>query len=218
MRQQFLIRENHPCLLIFFAGWGMDEHPFRDYRPVGCDWMICYDYRSTEFDFSLVSGYESVRLVAWSMGVWAASQVFAASPGFIGRSVAVNGTIYPVNGEKGILPDIFYGTLNGLNEQTLGRFYRRMCGCAAELGSFRMKAPRRSLEELRDELEAVGEQAALRPVSPFRWDRAIVGSRDKIFLPSNQLQAWSGLTEIEEREIEHYSEACIREVLEWTNN
>lgn len=180
--------------------------------------MICYDYRSTEFDFSLVSGYESVRLVAWSMGVWAASQVFAASPGFIGRSVAVNGTVYPVDGEKGILPDIFYGTLNGLNEQTLGRFYRRMCGDIAGLEAFRAKAPCRPLEELREELEAVGKLAASLPVSLFRWDQAIVGRRDKIFLPHNQLRAWAGVTEIEERDIEHYSEVCIREALEWTNS
>lgn len=218
MKQQFLIKENHPCLLLFFAGWGMDAHPFGGYHPLGCDWMICYDYRSMDFDFSLISGYASVRLVAWSMGVWVASQVLAASPGLVGSSVAVNGTPFPVDGEKGIAPAVFCGTLDGLSEQTLDRFFRRMCGDSGALEAFRMKAPRRPVEELRRELEAVGKVSARLPVSPFRWERAIVGTRDKIFLPDNQRRAWEGLAKVEERQIEHYSETCFREVLEWTNS
>ena len=59
--------------LLFFAGWGMDETPFMHNLPPNTDLIICYDYRSNDFDSTLLSTYEGIYVVAWSMGVWAAS-------------------------------------------------------------------------------------------------------------------------------------------------
>lgn len=36
------------------------------------DYMICYDYRTLDFDTSILEQYRQVNVVAWSMGVWAA--------------------------------------------------------------------------------------------------------------------------------------------------
>lgn len=69
MKQTFIIRNNGKHLLLFFAGWGMDETPFRHIHPAECDWMICYDYRSLEFDTTLIQAYSKITLIAWSMGV-----------------------------------------------------------------------------------------------------------------------------------------------------
>lgn len=80
MKQTFIIRNNGKHLLLFFAGWGMDETPFRHIHPAECDWMICYDYRSLEFDTTLIQAYSKITLIAWSMGVWAASQVMKQYP------------------------------------------------------------------------------------------------------------------------------------------
>ena len=80
MKQTFIIRNNEKHLLLFFAGWGMDETPFRHIHPAECDWMICYDYRSLEFDTTLIQAYSKITLIAWSMGVWAASQVMKQYP------------------------------------------------------------------------------------------------------------------------------------------
>ena len=33
MKQVYIINENHPQLLLFFAGWAADETPFKQYRP-----------------------------------------------------------------------------------------------------------------------------------------------------------------------------------------
>lgn len=211
MRQVYLIKEGHPCLLLFFAGWGMDENPFSGYNPAGCDWMICYDYRSLKFDYSLLKEYSSIRLIAWSMGVWAASQIFDDSLVRISESVAINGTNYPVDSEKGIDLMVFQGTLQGLNQVTLDKFFRRMCGLSPDLIAFIKKAPRRGIEELKDELRCIGEWSAKLSPSTFRWGRAIVGSRDKIFLPACQQRAWKN-TCVEVRDIEHYSEKCFEEV------
>ena len=54
MKQHFIIKNNQKHLLLFFAGWGMDETPFLTIHPTDKDWMICYDYRSLAFDLSLI--------------------------------------------------------------------------------------------------------------------------------------------------------------------
>ena len=52
MKQSYIIHEHHPRLLLFFAGWGADETPFKMYRPAASDFMVCYDYRTLDFDAS----------------------------------------------------------------------------------------------------------------------------------------------------------------------
>lgn len=54
MKQVYIIKDRHPRLLLFFAGWGADETPFKDYQPADSDYMLCYDYRTLEFDASLL--------------------------------------------------------------------------------------------------------------------------------------------------------------------
>ena len=111
MKQQFIIKENNPKLLIFFAGWACDEAPFKHYRPKGSDYMICYDYRNLDFDHSIFKQYKRVNVVAWSMGVWAASYVLNHAKKFKGISVAFNGTYQPIDDTVGIPPALFENTL-----------------------------------------------------------------------------------------------------------
>ena len=80
MKQYFIIKNNQKHLLLFFAGWGMDETPFLQIHPTDKDWMICYDYRSLEFDADILQEYSEITLIAWSMGVWAASQIMKQYP------------------------------------------------------------------------------------------------------------------------------------------
>ena len=40
MKQHFIIKNNQKHLLLFFAGWGMDETPFLTIHPTDKDWMI----------------------------------------------------------------------------------------------------------------------------------------------------------------------------------
>lgn len=49
MKQVYIVHENHPKLLLLFAGWAADETPFKQYRPKGMDYMVCYDYRTLDF-------------------------------------------------------------------------------------------------------------------------------------------------------------------------
>jgi len=206
-------------LLLFFAGWGMDEHPFLEYCPGNRDVIICYDYRSLDFDYSILESYSRIKLLAWSMGVWAASYVFAdhySSFHFFER-IAVNGTLYPVDKEKGIPENIFYGTLEGLNDITLNKFRRRMCGSSAVFNSFQQKMPCRTMNELRQELECIGTKSQEPLQNVLNWDKIYIGKSDKIFSMQNQINAWkdNAILLVEE---EHYPTGLWNELFETKEN
>lgn len=204
-------------LLLFFAGWGMDERPFIPYSPADTDCVICYDYSNLSFDYGLLSPYENIRVVAWSMGVWAATRTLAGNNLPITESIAVNGTPYPVDDERGIAESVFQGTLNGLNETTLHKFRRRMCGSGEALARFMENCPQRTLNDLKNELYQIGELSNQKTASkeenliPFLWNRVFIGTRDKIFLPSNQQKAWEA-SEVRFIDCEHYPETMWKEL------
>lgn len=198
MKQSLITSQHAPCLTLFFAGWGMDETPFLPYRPQDStspksDLIICYDYRDLCFDSSTLAGYREIHLIAWSMGVWAASQVMQHLTLPITQSIAINGTPYPIDDERGIPTAIFEGTLAGLNASSLLKFQRRMCMDGEAYKHFQTLAPRRPWEELKDELAAIGEQCCMLPAPSFAWERAIIGSNDRIFPPQAQQKAWEGI-------------------------
>ena len=190
MQQVFIIKQNNPNLLLFFAGWGMDVHPFEHFRPAHHDFLICYDYRSLHFDVSLLNGYKQIDVVAWSMGVWAATQVSFPTSAVVGKRIAINGTPYPIDAERGIPPAIFSGTLEGLNETTLKKFQRRMCGTMESFKHFQSIAPQRCIKSLKEELAAIGKMYETTPKQPYHWDEAFVGTNDHIFPAENQQRAW----------------------------
>lgn len=202
-------------LLLFFSGWGMDEHPFTEYLPVDRDCMVCYDYRSLAFDDSLPALYGRIRVVAWSMGVWAASRILSGRRLPVTESIAVNGTPWPVDDERGIARAIFRGTLAGLNENTLQKFRRRMCGSKEALRHFMEHAPLRTVEDLREELEQIGKLSSGSDPSSFEWDKVYIGLYDKIFLPASQRKAWEGKNTVM-AECEHYPSTLWNELLNET--
>lgn len=215
MKQHFIIKNNQKHLLLFFAGWGMDETPFLNIQPTDCDWLICYDYRSLAFDSNLIQEYSSITLIAWSMGVWVASQIMKQQPHLpISRSIAMNGTLYPIHETQGITPSIFDGTLQGLNEQSLRKFQRRMCNSTTDYNAFQAVAPHRSVEELKEELAAIQEQYLSLSPSDFAWQKAIVGKNDRIFPPDSQRLAWRNKAEsLEQVEAAHYQQELFEYVI-----
>lgn len=207
MKQTFLSRQHSTRLLLFFAGWGMDENPFR-HHPVHCDWMICYDYRSLDFNAEILKSYEEIILIGWSMGVWAASQVsFKLKDLPITERIAINGTPHPIDESYGISPTIYESTFQGLNDVSLQKFQRRMCGSGKAYQIFQQVAPKRSVEDLKMELQEIRKAYQTLPQNNFLWDKAIIGNNDYIFLPINQLRAWE-MHKVAFRQVEaaHYQE------------
>lgn len=207
MKQLFIIKEaSHSRLFVFFAGWGADEHLFNYPVAEGYDYLLCFDYRTLDFDYSLLEGYQSIHLAAWSMGVWAASCIFSGRDYPWESLVAINGTPCPVHDCYGIPEAVFSGTLLHFSAQTLVRFRRRMCGSPEEVKFFLAHNPYRSLEELHEELASLYREVRKKEASLLPWSRAIVGTRDKIFPAVNQQNYWEGKTAVTLVDMEHYSD------------
>ena len=142
MKQVYIIKKNNPKLLLFFAGWAADETPFKQYCPQGMDYMICYDYRTLDFDTSILEQYRQVNVVAWSMGVWAAPIALASVPKEKLLLIAFNGTITPIGDTDGIPEKTFRDTLSGLTPASLQKFMRRMCKDSNAYKAFLAITPR----------------------------------------------------------------------------
>ncbi len=212
MQHVFLQKNGCEHLTVFFAGWGMDENPFLDFRAPESDLLICFNYTNLDFNSALLEAYKRVRVVAWSLGVWAASVLMAKIPRFAADAIAVNGTPFPVDETRGIPSSIFQGTLQGLSNANLARFERRMCGDAATLAIYTRVHPKRSIASLVEELAWIGRESAAHTVSP-QFKRAIVGKRDAIFTCDNQENAWCGLCPVDVIDIAHYNDAILRSVI-----
>lgn len=207
-------------MLMFFAGWGADETPFKAYHPESSDFMICYDYRTLDFDKSGLDKYRDINVIGWSMGVWAASQTVPRLSLPIAQSIAINGTPYPIDKHLGIPPALFRGTLDGLTGASLHKFLRRMCADGAAFKAFLQITPRRPLEELREELAKIEQMYKTLLPATFRWQQAVVGGNDRIIPPANQLQAWEALgTPTRQTEDAHYGRELFRRYLQelWTS-
>ncbi|MGL4331212.1 MAG: DUF452 family protein [Bacteroidales bacterium] len=205
MIQHIIRQSNSRSLHIFFAGWGMDPHPFTALSAQEEDLMICYDYTDMTFDLSLLHTYDTIRLTAWSMGVRAAAVTFGNTDIRFTERTAVNGTMTPVHDTKGIPCAVFEGTLHSLSPKNLERFNRRMCNSDKELiAGFSAQAPQRDIESLREELAAIGNQA-VNTTPDFQWDKVIIGENDLIFPFINQQNAWRENGNVVILPIAHYA-------------
>ncbi|MBO8481614.1 MAG: DUF452 family protein [Muribaculum sp.] len=203
MIQHFITRKGRGTLSLFFAGWGMDFHPFSDYASGDADLMICYDYTDLGFGYGILEEYGKIKITAWSMGVWAAEQVLKGHEN-ISEAIAINGTPLPADDLYGIPENIFLGTLENLSEasgkaaDTVDRFRRRMCGDAGTFRTFMEKAPERDTGSLRDELASIWTKCRNekerkdneKPGGSRIWTGAVVCSKDRIFPAANQQRFW----------------------------
>ncbi|MCH5220741.1 MAG: DUF452 family protein [Muribaculaceae bacterium] len=192
MKVEFITRENADRLIIVFAGWAMDPRPFKGLRRDGYDIALVWDYNSMHIDWSFAGAYSEICIIAWSLGVYASAISTYAIDSRVTRRVAINGTLYPVDRRRGIPENIFRGTLEGLNERNLLKFYRRMAGSRERFELFAANMPQRQVDELKTELEAFYPLPLLAHEPLKRWDMAIIGRDDAIFPAVNQWRAWQG--------------------------
>lgn len=195
MRSTFIHKgSKHHSLIVFFAGWGMDDKPFRSLPSNGCDVLVCYDY--TDLTPVALPGneYSTIFVFAWSFGVYAATLQMINGGLHPNLAIAINGTMFPIDDTKGIPSAIFNSTLEHLSEESLRKFRLRMCGSRALFASFSEHLPDRSINSLRDELIAVKQSYATQhPL--IQWDKAYISSEDRIFPPENQERGWENFTE-----------------------
>jgi len=181
----------------------MDERAVRHLAGED-DLLVFYDYRDISGEEApLLEMYERVRVIAWSMGVWAASVLLNRWNIPVRESVAVNGTERPVDGIHGIDPRVYLLTERGMTECGREKFFARMFSRKGELERFEANRPCRDLDEQREELRLIREQSVvLKP--EWSWDRAYVSAGDVIFPVENQRAWWKERCEVIGLEGGHY--------------
>lgn len=159
------------------------------------DILVCYNYNGYLFNPNLIEGYSRIKLMAWSLGVWAAEFATGLESVVFDEAVALNGTTTPIDEQRGIPPAIYTGTLNGLNERNLYKFRRRMCGSTESYNAFMQFPPQRTMESIKGELAAILTRSQTKDWTSIPWSKAIICTQDAIFPPDNQANAWNSLNE-----------------------
>ena len=206
MQQIFLQQQHSKNLVLIFLGYGQDQNPFKSLNTVTKDDIaIVFDYQDLSFDESLYQEYESITLIAWSMGVMIASIVLSNTAKLV-KKIAVNGTVQGIDDTLGIPPSLWQATIDSLTEQTYLKFVRRMCSDTSLYEEYLQNKPQRALESFKSELISLQAIAKQRKQNNFEYDLAIVGNKDKIIAPKRQLLSWSNAhVLVKQTEIAHYS-------------
>jgi biotin synthesis protein BioG len=196
MKSRWLHRKNAGNLIVFCSGWGMDCMPFRPLSSENYDVLVCYDYadhRQVPDIKKYFDNYETLLLVSWSMGVIYGQRYFSDVYEMFKRRIAINGTLIPIHDDFGIPRAVFDATLQALGEQTedtLHRFYRRMCRPTAIFDRFMANRPRRSGHDQLAELETIGKETAVLNEADSIYTEVVVSTKDVIVPTRNQLQFW----------------------------
>lgn len=132
MRLRYLHRNagNHRLLLVF-SGWSTKPEMYADVHLPGWDTAVVHDYldfQLTDLELESIGAYDSYAVLAWSLGVVAAENLFATYPDFRQPlcSVAVNGTPWAAHDSYGIPVNIYEGTEANLTPAALKKFRLRM--------------------------------------------------------------------------------------------
>lgn len=184
-------REKNKRLVVVYGGWGTDENVFTPLCSDDFDFILFYNYSADEaFVLPEIKIYEKITLIGWSIGVWAAEYLSAKTGIKPDVTIAVNGTPIPADDHYGIPRSEFESTLNNITEMDMEDFYIRMFGDKRTYKTNINRVPVRTVKSLHDELRWLYNRIMEQKEPGFRWDYAVISSKDKIFPAKNLLGYW----------------------------
>ncbi|MBQ2382140.1 MAG: DUF452 family protein [Succinivibrio sp.] len=189
--------ENSDKLRLIFSGYGQDSKIFEYLcRDFSGNLALVYDYRSMDFDESVITPFKTIDLITWSMGVMIAPKVLLPHNLLdrVVKSTSINGTIYGIDDKFGIVHKMWQATIDSINEKTALKFYQRMCTDKAVFDEFLPFLCQRSVDELKNELEFIQKINEIK-VPDFKYNTAYVGLKDRIFPSVAQLCALENIKE-----------------------
>lgn len=228
MKHEFIsTTEGNQRLILIFAGWGSHASMFQGLSKPGYDILAVWDYTEETPLPDEVNTYSEIVLIAWSMGVYEAQRLLAEAKLPFTAKIAVNGTLWPRDDQRGISESVFDATLQHLDARALIKFYMRMCGGTRALSNNTSYLPSRDLDGQITELQAIADRLLSRdedapgsilqmgdnrrkevpsPSTALQtqtsaatpfFSLAVIGTRDLIFHPGNQRAAWKGVPQLE---------------------
>ncbi len=193
MKHHWLYKQRKSKLLVFCNGWGMDSEPVKHLASDRYDVLMLYDYSNlkTTIDLvELIDTYQATALISWSMGVWAGQQIFGGMRHLLSSSLALNGTLCPIDDTYGIPEKTVYATYDKFDEKQRLKFYFRMCHNRDLYKKFIKNQPKRSVASQKQELYSLLENAICTTREKPVYNRALVAVHDLIIPTKNQLQFW----------------------------
>lgn len=184
-------REKNKRLILVYGGWGTDENVFTPLCNDDFDFILFYNYSADEaFVLPEIKTYEKITLIGWSIGVWAAEYLLPKTGIKPDVTIAVNGTPIPADDHYGIPLSEFESTLNNITEENLEDFYIRMFGDKKTYKANLDRVPVRTAKSLHDELRWLYNRIMEQKEPGFRWDYAVISSKDKVFPSKNLMGYW----------------------------
>lgn len=179
--KQFFIKNNSNKLLLFFSGWGCDEHEFEHLRA-NSDVLIFYDYTNLNYNFDF-SKYSEINMLAFSAGVFIGSIFKHAFK--INKKIALSGNPYLFDEKLGLSNDI-QNVLTNITVDNCNDFAKNyLVKTDDEYKNFHNS--NRTLESCNEEFEALKsiyhhEYQNIKDT----YNIALIGDNDPIFNPENQ--------------------------------
>ncbi|RDU59624.1 pimeloyl-ACP methyl esterase BioG family protein [Helicobacter marmotae] len=187
-------------LILFFAGFASHPSHFA-HLSSQCSVLMVYDYTQFSFDENVLKDFENITLIAFSMGVCVASKLLKNTNinTKIKQKIAINGTNFGIDKQKGIHPVLFMQTMKSFN---LSDFKKALFGRhLIKAKDFVFKEE----ESLKKELESLFEFVKKQDERDFVWDKIYASCEDKIFPPKALCACFSNINLLEEEHFVFFS-------------
>ncbi len=194
MKIEWLHKSAKDKCIVFMNGWGCDANPFQFMQSDNYDVLMCYDYRDILLPKEierLFENYQEVHLISWSLGVFVGNLVCSQWKNLFSSTLAINGGLQPIDNLKGIPPSIFQGTIDGLSEKSIEKFWFRMCGGKDNFSLFKNQMPERNITDQKEELIILQDVIQNHYTDWNIYQTVILGNKDLIFPFENLLNGWS---------------------------
>lgn len=199
----FFVNHDKTRLLIFFCGFYTDADCFIEFDNDNSDILFVYDYSDLDFshlEYFDYTPYVEINVIAYSYGVFACNLASSYLP-YINNSVAISGTIYPIDENYGIKPRVYDLMLNSFNMDVVNNFKNKM-----ELNSGgTIKPSNREIDNLHNELSEIKNYVMNNNiVQNFDFDKVIITKKDRIIPYGAQKSFWEFHNNILELECGHF--------------
>jgi biotin synthesis protein BioG len=213
----YFISKKKNKLILFFNGWSLDYKHLLRLKAIDNDVLIFYNYTDMLIDEEyqeIIASYSEVIVIGWSMGVFAAGKL-AKNINNISYSIAINGTLSPIDDQFGIPVGIFDATLMNFNIDTREKFYKRMFKDIFKFEQFLEIQPERDVEDQRAELISLQNYIITSKDIPNIYNQAIISKYDKIIPANNQINFWKTYKLLDEGHYPFFLWESFEEIIEY---
>lgn len=189
MKHQWLQQhESAQNVIVFFSGWGFDTSVVQNLIiNDDTDVLFVDDFRSLDTEIPTLDHYKKRNLIAWSFGIAAyhAWQVKQRNAPHFHHTVAINGSMSPVNRRAGIPEIIMQKTIDTLSIDSFQVFASK---CFEQREFVHLQPFAIDVEARKEELINIQQRQA--PDTPMQWNKVWISRHDKIFPLRNLQRAW----------------------------